>query len=287
MKGPSLPIWLALIAAGISFFIFGEPADYEPGIPRTNPALLIFEGWKVWARRGAEIELFARSLHATDALSGKQIAVTGASSGLGLAVAAHAVGAGAQVAAICRTGGFCDVEATRKTIIEEAKRMKLEYGGKDVDDRELDSRLVVLDTLELGDFGSVERTVDELRAAGFAQLDALINNGGMFSIDATPNAFGFEPTFAANFLGTAYLTDRVLEAGLLRSDKSRILMVSSEDHRVGPSLKAIEKRIGKPFGSPWGTGASDTMPRYDYSKLALATYSPARKSHSVLDLVDR
>lgn len=252
------------------------PSTSSYSVPRTTPRQLIAEGNLVWSRHTTQIDLWISNLHSTQKLKGLKIMVSGASSGLGRSIAAHALAGGAKVLAACRKG-FVDTDVVNRDLVDEAVRMlELHNMGEDeAGDRTLlAGRLVVLDTLELTDLDSIDSTIEAAKIIGFDHLDAMINNAGLVSVDVTPTKHGFEPTFAVNFFGTVYLTRKAEQAGLLTSN-SRVVMVSSEDHRVGPTIPEISQREGKPFGAHWGHGITDLLHRYDYSKLALVTYMPA------------
>lgn len=247
-----------------------------------SPLTLTLEGFAVWRRTFDAVAEFGRNLTRSTALDGKKILVTGVSSGLGFGVAARAVAAGARVVGTCRTG-FCDRAEVARRIAEAAQRIAIAEGSSAPGD---ESARIRIEELELSDFDSVDRLVSGLSESEF-RFDAIINNAGLVSPSAAPTKHGFEPTFAVNFLGAAYLIRGLINGNLLVSENSRIVTVSSEDHRAGPTLAEVAARERKPFGAPWGSGVQDAMTRYDYSKLAIATYSSAlasRTKHPVLDI---
>jgi NAD(P)-dependent dehydrogenase (short-subunit alcohol dehydrogenase family) len=144
--------------------------------------------------------------------SGRVALVTGANSGLGRQTARALAGAGATVMMACRDKARGQWAV--KTVREEHPTAQVE--------------LLLLD---LADLSSVRRAADEAHTR-HARLDMLVNNAGVMAIPYRTTADGFEMQIGTNHLGHFALTGLLLD-GLLETDASRIVNVSSQAHRTG------------------------------------------------------
>jgi NAD(P)-dependent dehydrogenase (short-subunit alcohol dehydrogenase family) len=71
-----------------------------------------------------------------------------------------------------------------------------------------------------------------LEGAGFAQLDVLVNNAGVYMARKVMTEDGIETTFAVNHLAGFLLTHELLP--LLQRGQGRVLTTSSYSHRTTP-----------------------------------------------------
>ena len=236
----------------------------------------LFRGFAQVRRHGPQLRAWARVLH-SGSLQGKTILVTGSARGLGRGIAAHLVAAGAKVVLPLRCATAGEAAVLRDRLAADATAIKKQFGNplppvllaRDVD--------VVSPAcgLELGNFASIERFVDALKADGVV-VDALINNAGMVPIAEGVTADGFERAFGINFLGTVHLTRLLEEKGVLHPTHGRIVNVSSEEHRLGSleEHQPLTPASGTPLGAlPAKASVFNAMDRYAYSKLLLTTYS--------------
>jgi NAD(P)-dependent dehydrogenase (short-subunit alcohol dehydrogenase family) len=143
-------------------------------------------------------------------LSGRSAVVTGGNSGVGWhsakALAAH----GCQVMLACR-----DTDRAAAA----AERIQAAHPGADVE----------IARLDLASMASVR----EFSESRVETIDILINNAGVMSPPRRViTADGFELQFATNHLGHFALTGLLLPL-LLRSDRPRVVTVSSIAHRSG------------------------------------------------------
>jgi NAD(P)-dependent dehydrogenase (short-subunit alcohol dehydrogenase family) len=150
-------------------------------------------------------------------LSDNSIVVTGATSGIGLAVAEKMARAGAFVIGIGRS----------------AERNAKAVGG--IKSNVPDARVTYL-LANLASQDQVRRVAGEigntLEGAGFAQLDVLVNNAGVYMARKVMTEDGIETTFAVNHLAGFLLTHELLS--LLQRGHGRILTTSSYSHRTTP-----------------------------------------------------
>ncbi len=92
-------------------------------------------------------------------------------------------------------------------------------------------RRVDLMLCDLGDLASV-RSFSALFHERYPQLDVLINNAGVITLDRRETADGLELQFGVNHIGHFLLTTSLLDL-LERSDQGRIVVYSSGAHKWG------------------------------------------------------
>jgi NAD(P)-dependent dehydrogenase (short-subunit alcohol dehydrogenase family) len=236
-----------------------------------RPSLLhsIFEGFDVWNRNGKAIDNWGEVARINKKFLHKKVILTGGTKGLGRGMAAQLVAMGVkQLILPCRR---CDASIIKQQVLDDAKKLltnKNNGGGV------FDVEIIIPNQFDLVDLSTVEGTVNELKNLGIYNIDILINNAGVASNSAAPTKQGFEPSFSINFLGPIYFTKLLTSEGLLHY-QARIVMVGSEGHREGLSVKELMTNTGKPFGAAYGKGLLDAMPRYDTAKFAVTTYSMA------------
>ncbi len=145
-------------------------------------------------------------------LTGKTCVVTGASSGLGRESAKALATAGARVIMAARdANGVADTH----TWVREA-----------VPDAQLSS--VHLDLTSLASVTSAAAAIQDLTPA----VHVLMNNAGVMFTPFGRTLDGFETQFGTNHLGHFELT-RALLPVLLAADGARVVVLSSEGHRMG------------------------------------------------------
>lgn len=145
-------------------------------------------------------------------LSGKVVIVTGANSGLGYEAARMLAHKGAIVVMACRN----------------------QEKGKEAAEQIRDENprgQVILQRLDLADFGSVRQFVEDFLEEN-DQLDILINNAGVMATPYRKTADGFELQFGTNHLGHFLLTGLLYDT-LKSTPGSRVVTVSSYAHILG------------------------------------------------------
>ena len=77
-------------------------------------------------------------------------------------------------------------------------------------------------------------------------LHMLILNAGVFALPYTLSEDGYEETFQTNHLSHFYLS-QLLEPALLASTPARVVIVTSESHRLEATVMSISefRRLGK------------------------------------------
>ena len=63
-------------------------------------------------------------------------------------------------------------------------------------------------------------------------IDVLVNNAGLVPVPYRLTKQKFDMGLGVNFVGTAYFTLGLRSSGLLRAPGGRVVMVSSEEHRM-------------------------------------------------------
>lgn len=146
-------------------------------------------------------------------LSGRTMIVTGANTGIGFETARALAAAGARVILACRSA-----EAGRGAV----DRVLAAHPGCAAEFARLD----------LASFASIHAFARDLDAE---RIDVLICNAGLTVPDYRETAEGFELTVGVCHVGHFLLT-RYLLPRLLASDDPRVVMVSSESHRMPRKL---------------------------------------------------
>ena len=123
-------------------------------------------------------------------LQGKTVLVTGANSGIGFKTAETMVYLGAKVILACRNGE--KAEAARSALARE-------YPGACVSVMKLD----------LADLSSVDAFAETLRKEN-TDIDAFVNNAGVFHHPGRKTADGFELVLGTNYIGVYALCERIL-----------------------------------------------------------------------------
>lgn len=136
--------------------------------------------------------------------------VTGGNSGMGKATAAALA-----------DKGFMVVLAVRSRERGEAARNELLAAKND--------RKLKLMQCDLGSMKSIRDFTEEFKR-NFSELDVLINNAGVVSLDRRETVDGLEEQFGVNHIGHFLLTLRLLD---MMKAGSRIVVVASGAHKVG------------------------------------------------------
>jgi len=168
--------------------------------------------------------------------SGRTAIVTGANSGLGLIVARELARAGADVIMTSR-------DANRGANALNA--IKTAYPAASVE----------LASLDLANLASVRAFVQSF-LANHAQLDLLINNGGVMAAPHALTADGFELQFGTNHLGHFALTGLLMPA-FKQSVGTRVVTVSSNNHKLGKMR--LDDLQGERRYSRWGAYAQSKL----------------------------
>jgi len=146
-------------------------------------------------------------------LSDRAFLVTGSNSGIGLSTARALAGAGAHVIVACRRKASAD--QTIETI--KAKHVSARVTAMEMD---------------LGSFASIRGAV---RSLDVPKLDAVICNAGLYTPKFETTVDGIESCVGichfGHFLLVGLLVDKLRAGGT-----SRVVMVSSESHRMPPTL---------------------------------------------------
>jgi len=164
---------------------------------------LVYQQVTNWAQGGV--------CESTARMEGKVVVITGSSSGIGRETALDLSRRGAEVHMLCRN-------------MEKAKMVKesieLETGNE-----------VFLHHIDLASLDSVKKCVNNLKK-DLKKIDVLINNAGVMATPEWRTEEGFELQFGTNHLGHFLLTTEILPL-LRKSEKSRVVVVSSSAHAMG------------------------------------------------------
>ena len=123
-------------------------------------------------------------------LKGKNVLITGANSGIGFKTAETFIYAGANVIMACRNEQKAN-EAREKLLTDYSK-----------------AKISVL-PLDLADFKSIDNFVKMVKTQKI-DIDCFVNNAGVFHQPNQKTKDGFELVMGTNYLGTFYLTEKIL-----------------------------------------------------------------------------
>lgn len=116
--------------------------------------------------------------------------------------------------------------------------------------------------LDLSDLAHVRSFADRI-ASAHDKIDILVNNAGILALpERTLTADGFEAQFGTNYVGHFALTARLLPL-LLRSDRPRVVNISSISHHVG-RIRLDDLQLERGY-RPWRA--------YAQSKLAMLMFA--------------
>lgn len=138
--------------------------------------------------------------------------VTGGTSGIGKATVHKLASMQKQVVIACRN-------------IDKGKRFK-EILAKSTNNSFID-----VIQLDLSSFSSISQFVKDYTNK-YVRLDVLINNAGIYQPKRELSENGYEKVFATNYLGHFLLTNLLLHV-IINTPNSRIINVSSDDHKKG------------------------------------------------------
>lgn len=145
-------------------------------------------------------------------LSGKTCVITGASSGLGRESAKALASTGAHVILAARNAeALSETEAWVRSEVRDARLS-----------------LIHLDLTSLASVAAAAAEISELTPA----VHVLMNNAGVMFTPLSRTHEGFENQFGTNHLGHFELT-RLLFPALVAADGARVIVLSSEGHRMG------------------------------------------------------
>ncbi len=183
--------------------------------------------------------------HCDGSLTGKTILITGADSGIGFKTAEVAVWAGAAVILACRDNK--KASAAKDTLI-----------------REYPQASVTVMHLDLADLSSLDAFAAELEARS-TDIDAFVNNAGVFRRPGKTTADGFDLVMGTNYIGTYYLTEKVLP------------YLASLPHPVDciETISIAHKMANVDYGDFYYARRYRNILIYARSKLCLARYACA------------
>ena len=123
-------------------------------------------------------------------LKGKTVLVTGANSGVGFKTAEIAVYLGAKTILACRN---------RHKALKARKKLQHDHPGA----------VIAVMQLDLADLSSINSFAEELRH-NETDIDVFVNNAGVFHQPEKKTADGFDLVIGTNYIGTYYVSERVL-----------------------------------------------------------------------------
>jgi NAD(P)-dependent dehydrogenase (short-subunit alcohol dehydrogenase family) len=144
-----------------------------------------------------------------NSIKGNLAVVTGGNSGMGKATVAALADQGYTVIMLCRS------MERGEAALAELKENK-----------ERDIKLMQCD---LGNMENIKRFTDDFKVQ-YPNVDVLVNNAGVISLNRRETADGLEEQFGVNHIGHFLLTLRLLEC---MKSGSRIVNVASGAHKVG------------------------------------------------------
>lgn len=88
--------------------------------------------------------------------------------------------------------------------------------------------------IDLSSLNSARKAADQVNGwEDVPSIDVLVNNAGIMAVEYQLSADGFESHFATNHLGPFLFTNLIMKK-ILNSASPRVVMVSSDGHRLSP-----------------------------------------------------
>ena len=282
------------VLVSTAFYFFeawatANPPNYSESLP-DNMFVLMLQGFAVRRRTESRMAQIADDFFKSYGDDGnptksKNIILTGSTSGLGFGTATRLIAAGGFKTLFlpCRKGNNDQYVANfRKRLLASATELvsSLDDNRKATGVKNIENGMkhVQIMAMDLASLDSVDNGVAEIKKRlSDDSIDILINNAGLVNIYGGKTADGFEKAFGVNYLGTAYFTEKVQEAGLLsefdlKGDFPRVIMVTSEEHRMHRAVKLKNQTYFGDFYD-FGLYTGGQMKGYAYSKFLLTTYS--------------
>lgn len=111
---------------------------------------------------------------------------------------------------------------------------KLDQYAIDLETDKSNSTTIGTLQIDLGSLGSVRHAAEYINNdEGIPTIDVLVNNAGIMAVDYALSEDGVESHFATNHLGPFLFTNLIMNK-ILNSKSPRIVMVSSDGHRMSP-----------------------------------------------------
>ena len=145
-------------------------------------------------------------------LQGKTVLVTGANSGVGFKTAETAVYLGANVILACRN---------QDRAMEARQKLLDEYPG---------SSITVIH-LDLASLSSIDAFTEEIRHNDM-DIDVFVNNAGVFCQPGKKTAEGFDLVIGTNYIGTYYLSEKILPYFMTLSHEVVYINTISLIHKI-------------------------------------------------------
>jgi NAD(P)-dependent dehydrogenase (short-subunit alcohol dehydrogenase family) len=165
-------------------------------------------------------------------MSKKTVIVTGGNSGIGRESVIALCRMGAHVVVACRETAY----GNEKPVSEVISEIEALVPG---------ARLSFL-PLDLACLSSIRHFVERFTSQ-YDQLDVLLNNAGVLSMEKKQTRDGFELTMGTNHLGPFLLTNLLLDH-LINTPRSRVVNVSSKTHSKGRLVFANDTiEIRRPY----------------------------------------
>lgn len=130
------------------------------------------------------------------------------------------------IQAIAKAGPSCLILAARNPEKAQQTANEVSAAQPTVKTRTLE--------LDLGLFKNVRQAADEVNSwDDVPVIDVLVNNAGIMAPEYKVTDDGFESQLATNHLGPFLFTNLIIEK-ILASKRPRVVMVSSDGHRLNP-----------------------------------------------------
>lgn len=110
---------------------------------------------------------------------------------------------------------------------------KLEQCAREIHAESSDTIIKTLE-IDLSSLKSVRKAADQVNGwEDVPSIDVLVNNAGIMAVEYQLSVDGFESHFATNHLGPFLFTNLIMKK-VLKSTSPRVVMVTSDGHRLSP-----------------------------------------------------
>jgi len=184
------------------------------------------------------------SKNAVKSLNGKTILITGANSGVGYKTAEICIFLGANVIMACRNNE--KAKEARDKLISQYPRANISIAQ-----------------LDLASFASIESFVQKVKD-DHTDIDVFVNNAGVFHQPNKTTEDGFEYVIGVNYLGTYYLTEKILPYLLTHQHNVVYINTISLIHKFAKKIDYNDFYYNKKYRN---------LSVYTRSKVCLAKYT--------------
>lgn len=153
---------------------------------------------------------------------------------------------------------------------------KLDERAKDIVAEDPDIQIKILE-VDMSSLSSVRKASDQVNGwEDVSAIDVLVNNAGIMAVDYQLSEDGYESHFATNHLGPFLFTNLIMKK-ILKSASPRVVMVTSDGHRISP-IRFYDYNFDVRYAKfPLKGNANFSYRKVEHITNGLATGNPRRR----------